>query len=398
MVFNKRREGCMELIEKNKCTGCMACVQGCPMNCISIKENYLGHKYPEIDNNICINCGKCMKICPEENKVLAKKSVEAYASWSLNSYNRKTSASGGAASVFYQVAIKNGFYICGVEFDENFEVNHSITNDQSKILKYKQSKYVYSNSEKIYFDIKKKLDLGTHVLFISLPCKIAGLINYLGKKYENLITVDIVCHGTPSYKMMNEHINYVKKNSHPTRLEFREDNMFMFKLLENNKNIYKKLNILDTYIAAFLKGINYRESCYQCSYAQNSRISDITICDFWGLGKKKPFNHPYTGSISAVLINTDKGKSFFEECKDNLFFEERDVSEVLEGNAQLNHPTTKPKEYNKFNELYEKYNFDRAVKILYRKEMLKFIIKKYVSTVNIFIRRIAKFVLKKWRD
>ena len=384
----------MELINREQCTGCMACFQVCPMKCISIEEDDLGHKYPAINHLKCIECGKCNYVCPESNTLVSNTSKKAYAAWSLDSKDRLSSASGGAASVFYQTAIEQEMYISGAIYDNNFEVKHIVSNNIEDISKFKQSKYVYSNSDDIYNKIKILLDDGKQVLFISLPCKIAGLLSYLGKNYPRLITIDIVCHGTPSYKMLKEHIFNKSSLTNLDNLSFRNNNVFMFQLTGNNKKIYRKINILDEYLAAFLKSVNYRESCYQCKYAKNERISDITICDFWGLGKNIPFDHPYTGSISAVLINTENGKLFFDKNKTKLFFEERQVKEAIEGNSQLNHPTIKPLCFNEFNNLYRKYGLDKSSKILFRKERLTYKVDYYYKSFVLNLKNLIKLIFK----
>lgn len=352
----------MELAPKKICTGCMSCVYSCPQHCITESEDILGHLYPQIEQTKCMSCGKCQRACPEITKVAAHKSEKAYAAWSLDVENRKTSASGGAASTFYQKAIEDGFWIVGAQYNDDFSVVHTVSNEMASIRTFKQSKYVYSEMGVAYQHIKKLLLCGEHVVFISLPCKVAGLLGYLGGKTDNLITVDIVCHGTPSYKNLREHISSIVKGKSPADLKFRQDNEFEFLLLDQReKPIYNRVGRTDSYLAAFLEGLNYRESCYYCSYAKPERISDITICDFWGLGQDIPFNYPYSGAISAVLINTKMGMDFFESCKPCLFAKERPVDEAIKGNAQLNMPTAVHPKRAEFEKEYVKQGFESAV-------------------------------------
>lgn len=350
------------LAPEEKCTGCMACVQSCPKQCIHICADSQGHTYPEIDDKICISCYKCKNSCPILYDFSASYPKKAYAVWSLDEKLRKASASGGAAAELYKTAIHNGWWICGVVYTENFHVEHILTNSAQKIKAFQQSKYVYSEVNDVYCKIKKKLEQGNGVLFISLPCKIAGLKGYLRKEYENLITVDIVCHGTPSHKILYEHIMNVQGKNKATHLTFRKDNEFLFELKASNRTIYKRIGRQDTYLAAFLEGLNYRKSCYQCPYAKPERVGDLTICDFWGLGTKIPFEHPYTGSISAILVNSVKGAQFFENSRSKLFVEERPVEEAVEGNHQLNEPTKMHPQNEQFTIQYEQLGFEQAVK------------------------------------
>ena len=356
----------------------MACIQSCPKSCINMRKDEMGNLFPEIDDSICIHCNKCVQVCPERNLLRKKIPRKAYAVWSLNTQIRKSAASGGAASEFYRYAVNNGWWICGTEWKDEFQVVHTLSRNEDSISKYRQSKYVYSVPSGIYNQVEKILKDGGNVLFISLPCKVAGLLQYLGGKRENLVTIDIVCHGTPSYQLLLEHIKEKCNSETATDLSFRQDNEFVFSLKNRQKNIYNKVGRTDSYLAAFLEGLDYRPSCYQCAYASNGRISDLTICDFWGLGQKIPFEHPYTGAISAVLVNTDAGAEFFENCKTAFFVEERPVEEALEGNAQLNHPTNLHPKREMFERLYLEKGFDTAVE-----EVLKDIIfeekKKYVA-------------------
>lgn len=362
----------ISLADKQNCIGCMACLQVCPVKCISVREDDIGDLYPYIDRDICVECGSCMKVCPEisiNRKECFKNSDQAYAVWSLNTNNRSASASGGAASEFYESALNQGYWICGVKYEEQYHVRHSLTRDQKEISAYRQSKYVYSETVDIYTKIKELLQRDEKVLLISLPCKVAGLYSFLGDELtENLLTVDIVCHGTPPYAQLKEHIKKVAiLNSE--KLVFRKENEFLFEVTDNNKIVYSKTGRQDNYLAAFLEGLNYRPSCYNCSYARPERISDITIGDFWGLGSETPWNYPYTGSISAVLINTEKGRKFWDECRERFFSEERSVEEAVKGNAQLNHPTPAHPKRAEFERLYKQKGFEEAVQICLQDEI-----------------------------
>ena len=203
----------ISLADKQKCTGCMACLQTCPVKCISVREDNIGDLYPYIDRDICLECGSCVKMCPEistNQEDSFKKANQAYAVWSLNANNRSASASGGAATEFYESALNQGYWICGVKYEEQYHVRHSLTKDLKEISAFRQSKYVYSETIDIYGQIKELLRKKEKVLFISLPCKVAGLYSFLGDKLtENLLTVDIVCHGTPPYAQLKEHIKKV---------------------------------------------------------------------------------------------------------------------------------------------------------------------------------------------
>ena len=179
----------ISLADKKNCTGCKACLQACPMKCISVREDDIGDLYPYIDRNICIECGYCKKACPEisiKQKACLKKPDQAYAVWSMNTNSRSASASGGAASGFYESALNQGYWICGVKYEEQYHVRHFLTKDQKEISAFRQSKYVYSETENIYRQIKDLLQKKEKVLFISLPCKVAGLYSFMGDNWRKI--------------------------------------------------------------------------------------------------------------------------------------------------------------------------------------------------------------------
>lgn len=390
----------IELVSKDKCTGCMACLQACPMGCIGQEEDVWGNLYPRIDYEQCIGCAKCVKTCPEislQNQQFHNIKT-AYAVWSLEKQIRDMSTSGGAAAEFYREALLQGYYICGVEYTDQFKVIHILSRSEKDICKFQQSKYVYSEVEDIYKNIKELLRKEEKILFISLPCKVSGLLSYLSKKYENLITVDIVCHGTPSFKQLHEHILNIDPEEKGKKLLFRNENEMCFNLLNSDgRRIYKRTGRRDTYLAAFLEGINYRKSCYQCKYAQEKRISDITICDFWGLGSKFPFNHPYTGAVSAVLINTEKGNNFFDMCKKRFFFEERPIEEAVLGNAQLRCPTKESFKVDNYRKLYLEKGFEGSVRKVLKTEMYEDTKKLIKIKLRMSLRKLAGIFIPRYR-
>lgn len=388
------------LASKKKCTGCMSCLQACPVKCINAQEDELGDLYPSIDKKLCIECGSCVKACPELNMTTTlsfKRSSNAYAVQSLNASNRSICTSGGAASEFYAKALNQGYWICGARYEEEYHVRHFLSKESKDISAFRQSKYVYSDTQNIYNKVKKLLQNNEKVLFISLPCKIAGLYSFIGDKLaNNLLTVDMVCHGTPSYAHLKAHISKVadlKKGY----LLFRKDNEYRFELRDNKGIIYFKTGRQDNYLAAFLEGLNYRPSCYNCSYARPERIADITIGDFWGLGTEIPWNHPYTGSISLVLINTEKGRIFWDDCKENLFAEERSVDEAVKGNAQLNHPTTMHPKREEFEKLYKQKGFEKAVEVCLKEEIGRDRKRQHYIQLRQNLKKIAGIAIPRYR-
>lgn len=385
------------LVAADLCTGCFACMASCPPKAIDLRYDGLGNCFPEINESKCINCRKCQRVCPEQQQLENYEPQKAYAAWSLDLDSRRSSASGGAASEFYAEALSQGYWICGAEYCTDGSVIHTLSCNGESIKRYKQSKYVYSDAHVVYPEIKSLLEQGHKVLMISLPCKIAGLLSFLGKSYSNLLTVDIVCHGTPSTKLLQKHIVDVARVSQGFSLHFRRDNQFMFCVEVENKLLYQKNGREDTYLAAFLEGLSYRDSCYQCRYAKPGRISDITICDFWGLGAEIPFEHPYTGAVSAVLLNSEKGVVFFEACKSRMFVEERPVSEAIKGNAQLNAPTPVHPKRKEFEDGCAEKGFEKTVSELLKGKMNGARRENKRNALRMQLRRCAGIFVERYR-
>ena len=386
----------MEVCSQKRCTVCGACISACPQNCISLKTNEYGFDYPIVNNNLCIKCGKCRSVCHIINGVKKEYPQKAFAVWSNNPDDRKTSASGGAASVFYQKVLSEGGYCFGAAYDKDLNVVIKGYNSQ-RVTEFKQSKYVHSYMNDSYNEIKALLNDNQNVIFIGLPCQIAALKSFLHKEYDNLLLVDLVCHGTPPKSYLNEHIKQIREKTQSSvdSISFRNDEGYRFTAYCNKVVKYSKYNSVDTYLLSFLESLTFYDSCYECKYACNERCSDITIGDFWGLGMEEPFNHPYTGAISVVLTNTDKGQVFFDSLKTKLFYERRTVSEAINGNEQLNFPSKRNVNRDRFLELYKREGFEIAVNEIYKKAIRKNKITLKKNNFKYRIRSIAKKILRR---
>ena len=382
-----------EICKQKECTGCMACYNICPQHCITMIYDEHGESQPKIDKEKCVNCGLCRKVCPNNSEIKYNNIEKAYASWSIDEEDRKTSTSGGIASIFYQNALNNNFKIFGMEFDENLELKCKEENNNFEIKKYKGSKYCQSFIGDNYKIIKDYLQKNEKVLFIGTPCQISGLNNYLNinkVNTENLITVDLVCHGVPSQQYLTEYIKYIEKqkNVKCNKISFRDGEKYMFTLKNDNLTVYSKIREKDLYLTAFQMSLLQRESCMNCKYAKDIRVSDITIGDFWGIKQSGKINRiEMQKGISLVLINSEKGEKFFNNCKNNIYCEERDIKEAVEGNAHLRRPSISNELRIKFREQYKKGNF---VEVL--KSVLK--IKMKEQKRNIYVGKVKRIMKK----
>lgn len=380
---------CINIINENDCCGCRACENICSKKAITMIENKEGFLYPQIDKNKCINCGLCKKICPLINKVNKKDFLNENICYSAKNKNIKAlenSSSGGMFWVLSKYILDKGGLVVGVEMTKEHIVQHCIIDNENDLIKLMGSKYVSSNTNDVFAKIKKELDKNKLVLFSGVPCQVAGLTNFLMKDYDNLITVDIVCHGVPSQKLFSKYIEYLEDKYKAKLLEYKfrskkASNWGTFKGLakfsKDNELISKNINAdFDPYYYSFLKGKNYRESCYTCNFASKNRISDITIADFWGIEKTNPEFLDEKG-VSAVIINTKKGEKIFDVIKKNIVYADAKYEDICRFNGQLNSPTHR---LNERNEWYKNIDEKDFIKKLKTGKNVKSVIKSIVPT------------------
>lgn len=350
------------ICNKCNCTGCFACYNICPKNAIKMVEDNNGFIYPEIDKEKCVNCKLCEKICPSINKVQFFEEQKCYAMYSKDEEIRSKSTSGGIATTFSINVINNGGIVYGAAYDKNCVVNHIRVTDINELKRLQGSKYVHSYINDTYKKVREDLKKDKEVLFIGTPCQVAGLKKYLGKDYNKLILVDIICHGVPSQTYLKDEVNRINKSLNIDRVNFRNGNQYGFFIVNNNEITYGVDRTNSPYCDAFMKTLSLRENCYNCNYAGANRISDITIGDFWGLSNHSEFYDEKEKGVSTVIISTKKGQTFLEKCKDEFFMEEREYKESVDGNTQLRIPAKKNKNANQFKLDYIKYGFKKAYK------------------------------------
>lgn len=367
------------ICEIEKCSGCFACYNICKKNSISMKTDEIGHIYPIINKDTCNKCGMCKKICPSNNDIKMKLPDRAYASWSNDEHERKTSTSGGIASCISQYIINNGGVVYGAAYNRQLGVNHIRVDESDKLKDLKGTKYVHSWINSSFKKIKGDLNQGKKVLFIGTPCQVSGLNSYLSREYENLITIDIVCHGVPPQKLFKEHIDSIVENRQYCRVSFRDKDGYIMKIIKNENLIYRCEMMKDNYYRGFIRSLYNRYSCNNCKYYGNKRVSDLTIGDFWGLGKLQPFNYDIKDGVSLILINTTKGNSIIEQCKTNLFIEERSLNEAFLNNEPLNNIMTVHKKYEYFRKKYKLYGFEETVRICFKNEDIAIGIKNIIK-------------------
>lgn len=326
----------LEYKNKKDCNGCGICTIGCPTNAIKMIEDNEGFYYPQIDEEKCINCGKCKNICSNYND--SKGNEQAYMAINKNKKELKNSASGGIFYILAQYVIEKKGVVFGVEYAENHKVQHNHYETLEECRNFQGSKYVRSDIGNSYEKVKEFLKQDRYVLFTGTPCQCNALKTYLGKEYENLIICDIICHANPSQKVFDKYINEIeeKENKKITRINFRDKengwkNSTPIIYFEDGSKLEEK-----SFYNAFVGELFDRPSCHECKFSSTKRVTDFTIGDFWGIDKIMPEVIDDNTGISLFLVNSKKANSIFEEVNDNMDFKKIDKEVAFTYNHHSN--------------------------------------------------------------
>lgn len=377
-----------DIVKQDKCSGCTACMNSCPKKAITMKKNEEGFYYPIIDMNKCIDCGLCKKVCPALNNKEGKKEIDAYACYNKNEKIRLDSSSGGIFNVLAEYIIENKGIVYGAAFDEQYMVKHIAIKCKKEIKLLRNSKYLQSELNDIFVDVKNNLQQEKLVLFTGTPCQIEGLKLFLKKDYDNLYTQDIICHGVPSPLLWDKYLSCIT-NSEIKYANFRnKDNGWSnFGLYIKSDIEYNNSHKDDKYFNLFLSNIALRMSCYNCSSKKKYRNSDITLADFWGIDNILPEFNDNKG-VSLVIVNSDKGKKLFNEINNEIIFKEVDFDLAIADNPSMIKSCDMPKGRLKFFDdlnrhdfkyVYDKYN---SKKLTAKKIVSKLIPKKLKTYIK----------------
>ena len=362
----------IRIIDKRECCGCEACVQVCPKHCIDFSSDYQGFCYPHVDEAHCINCGLCEKVCPIINVTdgVYEESLPVYASYNSRDDERKSSSSGGLFSLLANKTLDENGVVFGAMFDDKWNVVHGYVTDAEKLDSLKRSKYVQSQIGNNYTKVKKFLNDGKLVLFVGTPCQIAGLKSYLRKDYDNLLAVDVACHGVPSPMVWQKYLTEKKeefanrnggKNKERieiTHVSFRSKEpswrryhlSFTYKVKGDGIDAISADSMSrtsstyiwdDDYMLSFLHDFINRPSCFDCKFRNGKSRSDMTLADFWCIEKWTNLEEFVCDKgTSLVLVHTAKGKDFFHKLdSENL---QLTLQEAVYGNPALLRNWPKP--------------------------------------------------------
>ncbi len=308
------------------CVGCGSCVQKCPLKCISLRTDEEGFYYPYVNTKKCVDCGKCESVCPCINSLKQfKEKIDVWCVKHKDNVVRFNSSSGGVFSALAECIIHQNGVVVGVTMSNNCKLaEHIVVQSYEDIKKIRGSKYLQSNIGDIYLRTEKYLEQGKKVLFSGTPCQIKGLKLFLNKDFDNLVCVDVICHGVPSQKLWAKYIEYLqeKLKSRIINVNFRSKKYgwldFETKYWDNQEHQYFRFNFEDPYFRMFNSVFCLRPSCYQCQAKDGKSGADITLGDFWNIETIHPIFNDSKG-LSMVLLNSNKGKRLFEEVKENFY-------------------------------------------------------------------------------
>ena len=339
-----------EICQWETCTGCSACAETCPKDCIAMIPDGEGFLRPSIEKNLCVSCGLCQTVCPANNPIQEEgKEPDAYAVRNRDEKIRKVSSSGGVFSALAKRILAQGGAVIGAGFDEEYMVIHKVCTSESELDELRRSKYVQSDVHGTYRKTKEILQNGETVLFCGTPCQIGGLKAYLGIEYPNLYTADFICHGVPSPGVWKKYLEYreTEAGASVNGISFRskaagwQNYSMEIRFADHSKHC--EVVSKDSYLRSFIMDMDLRPSCYQCQYKQLHRLSDVTLADFWGIERvyKNTMWNDDTG-VSLVMIHSEKGHTLMKAAEVDLEAHPVSLREALACNPSMTQSVRKP--------------------------------------------------------
>lgn len=395
--------------QKKDCCGCGACANRCPRDAIQMCPDEFGFRYPVIRTNQCVGCGLCVAVCRFRGENEAPLTVEAYAVQARDATLLERSASGGMFAVLAQTVLETGGVVAGCALertDDGLIPSHVLIESLTDLDKIQGSKYVQSVTGDIYRRVCNVLETGRQVLFSGTPCQVEGLKGYLGKPYPNFLTVDLVCHGTPSDALFRDYIRGLEKKykGKVTEFKFRDKSdgwglNGSVTLCDQSGNQKKRFFPAEksSYYNLFLNAEIYRSSCYHCKFACMRRSGDLTVGDFWGFESQHPECLCENGGslaaergISCLLVNSAKGKAVLEKISGCAEIVPTRLETVARENRQLNHPSIPGENREKILQLYRNSGYPAIEAWFVRHHFVKRCMRKIKHLSGRFISRESK--------
>ena len=366
----------VNIVEKQTCCGCSACEQACTKQCITMQEDEKGFLYPKVDEGLCINCRLCEKVCPMLNRKEKVVPQQVCAAINPNEEIRRKSSSGGVFTMLAESVIKEGGVVFGATWNEQWEVVHSYTEIMDGLSAFRGAKYSQSIIGDTYRQAQEYLKAGRRVLFSGTGCQIAGLKLFLRNEYDNLLTVEIACHGVPSPKVWKEYVKKVSDGKPLGNIVFRDKRNgwngygLSFIGADGNELKYEKASN-NEFMQCFLNNLCLRPSCINCPAKAGKSGSDILIGDFWGVEGMHPDMYDNKG-CSLVIIYTYEGSAVFEKLDLNM--KEVTNEEACRYNPCIVHTTTESRYASIFWHKFNKHGIDaipQTLKIMNRTKVVR---------------------------
>ena len=360
------------ITDKLQCCGCSACAQRCPKQCISMQIDNEGFLYPQVDISKCVDCHLCEKVCPVINQYEARTPLNVYAAKNSDDEVRNQSSSGGIFTLLAEQTIKDGGVVFGACWDKDWNVKHDYAECLDDLAKFRSSKYLQSVIGDTYIKAEQFLKASRKVMFTGTPCQIAGLKHFLRKEYDNLLTVEVICHSVPSpgvwQQYLTTRLHTLKwEKSDIRNISFRDKKTgwktYSFVIENKDGNSFFELSSKNAFMRGFLADLYTRPSCHACPAKQLRSGSDITLGDFWGIESLMPEIDDDKG-VSAIIVNSDKGKQVLHNI--NVEVHEVQYDELTTRNPALvkSFPKT-PKRTEFFKD--DGFTFEEKVKRLAKK-------------------------------
>ena len=339
----------LKVVSPDSCCGCGTCEAVCPKHCIQLKERIDGFLYPKVNETECIECGLCVKECPELSQHSLNEIKSVYAACCLDLSLLKAANSGGVFSLLALWYIENKHAcVCGAAYTETLEVEHVLIDSVEGLKRLQGSKYVQSKCHHLFPAIKEKLQQGQIVLFSGTGCQTSALCNYLGKEYDNLLLIELVCHGVPSPGLFRKYIHWLEQKEHLNIEFFKFRNKLKRPTGEhgiftdgNSKSQRYGYSYEDPYYGSFLAGRTLRSSCFHCKFRGKERCSDLTLGDFWGI-EKTVKDFPVKNGTSLVMVNSVKGKTALNCISDKVLLSETSYDFAVKKNPSITNSADKP--------------------------------------------------------
>lgn len=312
MIVNKVSEA------GERCFGCGACEQICSCCAIKMSADEEGFRSPVVDSNRCSRCGLCVMVCPalpDKRESCLNLTQRVYAARNKQPEKWMRSTSGAIFPIFAEYILAQGGVVYGCAWSSDCSEAVHVRIDRFDALRQLyQSKYVQSSTRDTYCHVQSDLNEKIKVLYSGTPCQIAGLKLFLQRDYPELLTIDLLCHGVPSPKMLSGYVSELERREGVpiVDLKFRDKKKTGFRSYvsycrpDGSRRYW--LAGLDPYLFGFYRELFNRNACYRCPFKQVSRAGDISLADYWGL----ELHHPELiewgrYGASLCLLNTGKG-------------------------------------------------------------------------------------------